>query len=292
MCFCRRRLGATRSAWQSSSMRVSRPRWATRSPLTGGKEVAAPLERIFFLSDLHCPYHDRKALRLVLDVLKDFKPNILVSNGDFVDFFSVSRYSKDIRRALGLKEEIEKANLILDDLDALCPKARRIYLSGNHEDRLERYKQDRAPELLGVMKDVPEALRLKERGWEYVPYKDDIRIGKIWITHDVGAAGRYNVFKCLDTYQSSIVTGHTHRLAYVVEGDAAGGRKVSAQFGWLGDVDQIDYMHKVKARREWTTGCGYGYLDRQSGHVYLTPVPIVKGACVVEGKLYGGRRAA
>ena len=239
-----------------------------------------------FLSDLHCPFHDKAALRLVLDVLADFKPTILVSNGDFLDCAAVSRHSKDPRRMIGLAKELEQANLILDKFDAIVPDARRIFLAGNHEQRLERYLEEKAPELVGMV-EVPALLRLKERGWKYVGYKDDIRIGKIYVTHDVGSAGRYNVFKTLDTYQTSIVTGHTHRLSYVVEGDAAGGRKVSAQFGWLGDVNQIDWMHKVKAKREWTTGFGYGYLDPRSGYVYLIPVPIVKGTVVVEGKLYG-----
>ena len=239
-----------------------------------------------FLSDLHVPFHDKAALRLVMEVIADFKPSILVSNGDFLDCLAVSRHSKDPRRVIGLQKEVEKANQILDQLDALCPKARRIFLEGNHEQRLERYLQEKAPELYGLV-SVAELLNLKGRGWEHVGYKDDIRIGKVFVTHDVGAAGRYNAFKCLDTYQASIVTGHTHRLAYVVEGDAAGGRKVSAQFGWLGDVNQIDWMHRVKARREWTTGFGYGYLSPSSGYVYLVPVPIVKGTVVVEGKLYG-----
>lgn len=246
------------------------------------------LERIFFISDCHVPFHDKAALRLVMEVIKDFKPTILVSNGDFLDCMAISRHSKDPSRKIGLKKEIDLANKILDQLDVLCPKARRIFLEGNHESRLPRYLEEKAPELVGMVgMSIPEMLNLKTRGWEHVGYKDDIRIGKVFVTHDVGSAGRYNAYRCLDTYQASIVTGHTHRLAYVVEGDAAGGRKVSAQFGWLGDVNQIDWMHRVKARREWTTGFGYGYIDSRSGYVYLVPVPIVKGTVVVEGKLYG-----
>lgn len=249
------------------------------------KKELAILQRILFISDVHCPYHDRAAVRLVLNVIRAFKPDILVSNGDFVDCFSVSQHSKSPQRVLGFQKEMELANGLLDQLDAAAPKARRIYLSGNHETRLERYIQEKAPELYGAL-SIAEKLRLKERGWETVGHKDDIRIGKVWITHDVGTAGRYNVFKTLDTYQSNIVTGHTHRLAYVVEGDATGQRKVSAQFGWLGDVGQIDYMHRVKAKREWTLGFGYGYIDSRTGYVYLVPVPIIKGTAVVEGKLH------
>ena len=244
------------------------------------------LERIIFFSDVHIPYHDKAALKILLDVIKDFQPSILVNNGDFIDCAAVSRHSKNLEQRRSFRKELEIANGVLDQMDALVPKARKIFLEGNHEQRLPRYIDEKCPELEGLI-SIKEKLRLAERGWKHVAYKDDIQIGKVFVTHDVGSAGRYNAFKCLDTYAASIVTGHTHRLSYIVEGDATGGRKVSAQFGWLGDVNQIDYLHRVKARREWTTGFGYGYINPKTGYVYLIPVPIVKGTVVVEGKLYG-----
>jgi hypothetical protein len=72
----------------------------------------------------------------------------------------------------------------------------------------------------------------------------------------------------------------------VVEGNAVGEQKLSAQFGWLGDVTQVDYMHKAKALKNWALGFGVGYYDPSSGYSYLTPVPIVKYTCVVNGKFY------
>lgn len=221
-----------------------------------------------------------------MDALADFKADVFVSLGDFMDCFSVSHWSKDPSRALTLQDEIDHAHALLDEIEARTPGARRIYISGNHEDRLQRYLQDKAPELFSLI-DVPRLLKLAERGWEYVPYKQSIKIGKLHLTHDVGSAGRYNVYRALDTFQSPIATGHTHRLGYVVEGDATGDSQVSAQFGWLGDVEQVDYMHRVKARRDWALGFGYGYVDKRTGYTYLVPVPIVNGTAVVEGRVYG-----
>ena len=118
------------------------------------------------------------------------------------------------------------------------------------------------------------------------------RIGKLFVTHDVGAAGKYAVYQTLATYEHSIVTGHTHRLAYIVEGNAIGEYKVATQFGWLGDVDQVDYLHRAKAKKDWALGFGVGRLDPATGYVYLSPVPIVNGTCVVEGRLYTTTKAA
>lgn len=247
------------------------------------------LDRLFIISDLHSPFEDEHAWRIVLDSLADFKADVFVSLGDFMDCLSISHWSKDPRRVLSFKDEVAAANHKLDELEARTPGARKIFVEGNHEDRLVRYLQDKAPELLGMV-GIPEHLHLVSRGWEHVPYKQSIRVGKLHLTHDVGTAGRYAVYKAMDTFQSNVATGHTHRLGYAVEGDATGDSHVSHMLGWLGDVNQVDWMHRVKALREWALGFGYGYVDRATGNAHLIPVPIVNGTAIVEGRLYDGRR--
>lgn len=242
------------------------------------------LKSMLIIPDTHRPYHDKRAWGLMLKVARQLKPETVVVLGDFADCFGVSSHSKDPRRAMRLDSEIEDVNLGLDELDSLKAKEK-IFIAGNHEDRLQRFLQDSAPELFNLI-DIPRLLKLKARGWEYVPYKSDTKVGKVHFTHDVGHAGRSSVFQCLDTFQHSNVTGHTHRLAYVVEGNALGEHKISAQFGWLGDVKQADYMHRAKANKNWALGFGIGYLDEASERVYLMPVPIVDYTCVVNGKLF------
>lgn len=243
------------------------------------------VERLWFIPDLHCPYNDKRATELMFDAMKAFKPDVVVIMGDFIDCLAVSHWSKDPTRAKTLTEEVDATKAYLDRIDA----KKKIYIAGNHEDRLQRYLQEKAPQLLPFC-DIPGILELKEKGWSYVQYKDYTTIGKMHLTHDVGSAGRYNVFKTLDTFQSSVITAHTHRLGYAVEGDATGGCQVSAQFGWLGDVEQVDYLHRINARRNWVLGFGYGYHDKGTGYVYTVPAPIVKYTVSVEGKVYKRRK--
>lgn len=82
-----------------------------------------------------------------------------------------------------------------------------------------------------------------------------------------------------------MVTGHDHAINYCVRGNATGEAHVSPTFGWLGDRDKVDYMHKIKAYRDWALGFGIGYLG-DNGYIYLVPVPIVDYTCVVEGRLF------
>lgn len=242
------------------------------------------LERILFIPDTHVPYHDKRAFALMLKAMKDFKPNHTIVMGDFLDNYSVSSHSKDPNRSLKLEEEVNETIHELKKVKALGAK-NNVFIGGNHEDRLERYLMQKAPELYNII-STEKILKLDELGFEYVPYKHHYKIGKINVTHDTGTAGRTAHQKALDSFQDNILIGHTHRLAYIVEGDAKGTKHVSAMLGWLGDVEGIDYMNKYKVQKDWCLAFGIGYLDTATGNVYVVPVPIINYTCLVEGKLY------
>lgn len=242
------------------------------------------LESILIFSDVHRPFHSKPAWNLMMQVARAIKPKHIVSNGDFLDCYSVSSHSKDPSRVNNLQAEIEDAKRALDELDSLGA-TNKIFVAGNHCDRLRRFLEDKAPQLFGLC-DIPGLLDLTKRGWSYTPYKRHTKIGKLYITHDVGSAGRYSSHKALDSYQHSVTTGHAHRMCYVVEGNSIGEQKLSAQFGWLGDVNKVDYMNQASARKNWALGFGVGSLDTETGIVYLTPVPIVRNTCCVHGVLY------
>lgn len=241
---------------------------------------------IGIVPDAHVPFEDKRAWALMMKVFGVVKPKLLVVIGDLADCCAISDHDKDPERTVGLAGEVAAVNARLDELDALGATDK-IFVSGNHCDRLSRYLQRKAPELFDLT-DIPSLFHLKERKWQYVPYRKHTKRGKLYFTHDVGVSGRYAVYRCLEAYEHSVVTGHTHRLAYIVEGNAIGTAKVSAQFGWLGDRTKIDYMSEVKVVKDWALGFGVGYMDPSSGLAYLTPVPIVNYTACVNGRLYQG----
>jgi predicted phosphodiesterase len=246
------------------------------------------LQPALIVPDSHRPYHDQRAWDLMLQVGKAIKPKRLVVIGDLADFYAVSSHSKSLDRTLSMDEEIADVNKGLDELDALGAKHKE-FIAGNHEDRLTRYLQDRAPELFKVV-GIPQLFKLEDRGWNYTPYRSDVEIGKVHFTHDVGASGRNAAFRALDTYQHSVITGHTHRMQFLVEGNATGEVKLSAQFGWLGDKTKVDYMHRAKVYKDWALGFGVGYFNPATGVFYMVPVPIIEVGgeytAMVNGKLF------
>lgn len=244
------------------------------------------LEPILFVPDTHRPYHNKRAWALMLKAAVFLKPTHLIVGGDFIDCYPVSSHSKDPRRALRLIDEVEDTKRGLDELEHLGAK-NLVYVSGNHEDRLERYLQEKAPDLMEFV-SIPDILDLRKRGWKYIPYKSHYQLGKLFITHDTGTAGPTAHSKALNDFQNNVVINHTHRMGYEVRGNAQGKPHVAAMFGWLGDAGKTDYMHKIKALRDWALGFGIGYLNPKTGAIYLTPVPIVNYTCVINGKFFPG----
>lgn len=248
--------------------------------------TSSRLDRLLIVPDTHSPYHDERAWKVMMKTARAFKPQTIIHLGDFADFYKVSAHSKDPSREHKFRDERDITRKLRKELDDLGAK-RKVYVEGNHEDRLRRYLQDKAPELYDLI-GTDKLLKLSENDWEFVPYRDSVKIGRVWFTHDTGGGGKYSTANALATFQHSVVIGHHHAIQYHVEGDATGKYRVGAQFGWLGDVKRVDYMNRVKARRLWALGFGVGYHDRESGVIYLTPVPIINYSVCVNGKVFRG----
>lgn len=243
------------------------------------------LRRVLFVPDTHIPFHDKQAFNLMIKAAKGFEPDVIVVIGDLADFYNVSSHLKKPSVPFNFAEEVVEVNRALDTLDSLGA-TKKIYLEGNHEDRLERYKATNAQAFSGLNEVTTKGLlHLKERDWEFVPYKQHTKIGKLYLAHDAGHSGKHSTSQTLNAYRHSVAFGHSHRMQMLVESDATGKQMVAMQCGWLGDRTKIEYMPQIKAVREWALGFGVGYMDKL-GNVFCHPVPIVGYRCEVGGQLY------
>lgn len=112
------------------------------------KIVNLRLKKTLVLSDVHIPYHSKKALIAALNYGKENGCKDVLLLGDFIDFFSVSYFQKDPRKR-NLQNELDTYYKIMD-LIRYNFSGRIIYKIGNHEERYNTFMQLRAPELLGV----------------------------------------------------------------------------------------------------------------------------------------------
>lgn len=242
------------------------------------------LQKWLILPDQHIPYNDKRYWKLIIQVGRKMKPHGILILGDFLDFYPISFHSKDPKRRGDLHVELLEANRHLDELDSLRAKDKR-YQEGNHEFRLQRFIQEKAPELHTLIPTVPEALGLTKRGWQFTPYKSNGRIGHFRYTHDVGASGAYAHYKAGQAFQKSNGTGHTHRAGLHYFGTIEGETKVSGMFGWGGNKEAADYANETQ-KKDWVLAFGWGHSDPRTGIMYVNLIPLVDYSCVVDGNYF------
>jgi len=172
---------------------------------------------ILILSDIHFPYQDNEALQLALNYGLENKVNAIYLNGDILDFYQCSRFTKD-RRLRDMAGELEMGRSFLKMLQAKfkCPI---YYKIGNHEKRYEDYLMIKAPELLGIDDfKLEQLLRMREFGVTLVKDKQMAMAGKLPILHGHewfgGFAPPVNPARGLFLKaKESCIVGHHHRTS-------------------------------------------------------------------------------
>jgi hypothetical protein len=208
---------------------------------------------------------------VMLGFAKDYRPDTIIHLGDLADFYCVSAHDKDPRRAINVVEECRVTNKLLDQLDSLRATTK-IFCTGNHEDRLNRYLMRQAPALMGAI-SLDGLLGFQRRGWKVIPYGSQHRVGNLHVTHDVGKSGANAVAQTAAAVGHNIAFGHTHRLACTYFGTVLGERYVSASLGWLGNAEDATYVSNV-TKAAWQHGFGIATMEK-SGDFRLDLIPIV-----------------
>lgn len=146
----------------------------------GPIQFAGPF-RALILQDIHIPYHNKRALMTAIEFGRQRDANLILLNGDIVDFFAVSFWEKDPRKR-DLAGEIKTVRDFIESLRREFPKADIVYKLGNHEERWERYFFVKAPELLGVPEfELKKILGLRDA--ELVQDKEPIQLGDLNVIH-------------------------------------------------------------------------------------------------------------
>lgn len=233
-------------------------------------------KRILALSDVHLPYSSARALSLAEKFKKDFKPNITLALGDWLDVSAASSFSRDVEDFDAL-HEIELCNELLDRFKPTH------FFEGNHEYRLR--KAGNIPQEIRRLMDLKQWLNLKKRGIKWQPYENDkpLQIGNLTFIHGF-AHGLNSGRKSIKEF-GNIVYGHTHRVA--MESDVVPGTiGYSYNIGCLCDIRKMEYI-KQKGRFPWTNGFGYGTV-KKSGSFQFNVVPIHAGRkeIRIDGKTY------
>jgi predicted phosphodiesterase len=232
--------------------------------------------KVMVLSDVHAPYQDDKALAVAEAFKKDFKPDITLALGDWVDAKCIATFASDIHD-LDQFHEFEVANELLDRFQP------DIFFEGNHEERFRR--PGCVPQLYRRMMAPQHWLQLKKRGIRWIPYSKNprhlYRLGKLTFIHGFSAA--QNACKNEALAFGCVVHGHTHRIA-TVQVPHASAAHTAFNIGCLCDLHP-PYMENRVGGLSWAHGFGFGYIYK-SGNFTFNTARLIGDYIHLEGKQY------
>jgi len=166
-----------------------------------------------FLSDIHMP--DNINLEPIFKYLKDFKPDLIILGGDIIDakglhgFDSRPASSIDVR---SYRRDVDLLKKFLYKIHSVSPKAKIIYLEGNHEERYRRI-MSKFPKTFDfdLKRDaLPKELKVK---WiPYATYNSFYRVADTVFLHGTVWPDSHAKRYALDHTPYKAIYGHLHHF--------------------------------------------------------------------------------
>lgn len=212
------------------------------------------------LSDVHIPFHEPKPLEAAIKYGQAEKVTGILLNGDIQDCAAVSFWPSAHPRKFD--QEIELVIDFLDFLEKEFPNAEKVYKPGNHEYRLPRYYQAKAPELIGMpLLAMDTVLGLGYRKIEFLDYKQIVMAGKLPILHGDeirGISTPVNPARGLALKAKTwAACAHFHRTSEHSTRDLNGKLLTTWSFGCLCDISP-DYS----PYNDWNWGFGLVNVEK------------------------------
>lgn len=244
----------------------------------GKKTKGSEVQKIFIVSDLHCPYHDPKAVALAKLIYDDFKPDTTIFIGDNRDFIWCSRFFVPMEQRRGA---IVKELRAWESVSSLFDEGDIWHLEGNHEGRILEYL-DKHPELEGLEGFTTNSVYpgLLREGYVALAKGSFIVTHGSYVRSSPGASAAAEMQK----WGTSGCSGHTHRLSRFYKRDYTGIRV------WL-EVGNLalnpPHYHKVNnpSPENWHQGVVLIYTQGNQFHAEDIPFTLQHKA-MVHGKMY------
>ena len=244
--------------------------------------------RILCISDMHIPFN-----RDIKEFFKyKGKVDTLVLNGDIIDNYSMSNFTKMYRLSL-VEELIQARELLIELIEEIEPKKVTV-VTGNHEIRLGKKIADKiGSDLLDLMpRDALAFLfdtgfnyydRIKKCKTVYTPIDEEVDcevnyVGNFWTKEGktifvhpqafrgttLGTVGKaYDYFTAIGEDFQSIIMAHTHKLGMYVMND-----KYLYEQGTCANLNHMDYQDLKLPKYSQVNGYMYIVQDKEGNLIY------------------------
>lgn len=253
-----------------------------------GTEDPFEIQKTVLLPDIHYPHYDEKVLDAVGQFIIAYQPHELVYMGDQLALDCISGWNKRkplLKEGQRLVKDYENFNsdILLSHERITGPETRRIFMIGNHEQRVDWYVEEH-PELERLI-DIDRNLKLTERGYKIIPFNGIYKIGKLSVIHGY-YWNKYHAARTLDAFEGNVVYSHVHNpqmYAKVSPVDREGYHTATS----LPCLCNIRPDYKRNAPNYWINGFGIVEHLPATGYFNVYPITIIDGSFMFDGVYFG-----
>jgi predicted phosphodiesterase len=219
--------------------------------------------RVVVFSDAHFwPDEVTTAYKALLIIIKEFRPKVVIANGDIFDGSQASRHARiGWENSPTVKDELEACKDMMEGIEKASKGAELIWTLGNHDARFETFLSAQTGMYEGVSGfTLKDHFPLWKPCWSYW-INEDTCIKHRW--KGGFGAGRANTLNA----GVNMVTGHTHNLAVQPLTDYNGTR-YGVQTGCLADPNGQQFMaYTEDGPKDWRSG--FALLSFEEGRLML-----------------------
>ena len=251
-------------------------------------ETAWQIQKTVLLPDIHYPHCEDKLMESVCDFIVDYEPNELVYMGDQMSLDCISSWNRQkplLKEGQRLVDDYRKfdEDILQWHEDITNADTRRVFMIGNHEERVQWYIE-RNPELQGIV-DIDYSLNLTERGYKVVPFNEIHTVGKLSVLHGY-YWNVYHAAKTLAAFEGNVVYAYVHNpqmYAKVSPIDRKGYHTATS----LPCLCNIKPDYKKNAPNFWINGFGVVEHLPATGMFNLYTIIAIDGCFMWNGVYYG-----
>lgn len=258
------------------------------------------------------PLMDERAWAIALAIIRDANPDLVVFVGDNADFVEFGKYRHTPAFQITTQPTIDRLGLVCAETRAAAPRARIVWLAGNHEERLPNMLLDNARAAFGLRKantpeswpvlSVPYLCHFDAYGVEYLP---GYPASHLWINDrlkvihgELVKSGGSTAHAYLAREKVSVIYGHVHRREYGARTreDRDGPKEImAASPGCLARRDGVVPSTKggtdldgrpIQRHEDWQQGVAVVRYEDGDGRFTYDNIAIHEGWAMWQGKEY------
>jgi UDP-2,3-diacylglucosamine pyrophosphatase LpxH len=239
------------------------------------------MKTVLITNDWQIPFHDVQVIEgLFMPFLKWLRPDEFIWNGDIIDNYNLSEFSKNPLQKPTLIDEATVAREYMARISKTKGLQRKVWLGGNHEDRLRRYMWQHAGRLqLGPDDTFESVFAPKAHGFDYLPYGSVVALGSLDVTHGsiVRQHSGWSAKAHFDKRGGSVIIGHTHRLGTYYRTNAKGVH-VSIENGCLCSL-KPEYVQDPDWQQGWAV-----VKVADDGNFNVQQIPVINREAIMYGE--------